>query len=149
MRGPTRWSYAGAVKSGMRRIALFVCGGLLAASLNASPSGAFTYSWKPANPSALVAYQVGKGVITIASANLLTCQKSVLNAEATPFVYDYKVGSPSGGVLCLAQSAAQIAAYYKPGSPSTVTVNTKSGAVTVTVVAPPPSQASIGHLPFH
>jgi len=116
--------------------------------LAASPSAALTYTWKLATPATVVAYQVDKGVITIASASLVGCDMTELVPEATPFVYDFKVGWPKG-VLCMAKQGAPIAAYYQAGSPSTVTVNTNGGPITVTVRPPPPAQPNIGHLPFH
>ena len=131
----------------MNRIALSLLCGLLVASVNATPLAA-SPTWNLANPSTVVAYQVGSGVITIASTNLLTCQKSALLLTAK-YVYDYKVESPGKGILCMAQSSAQIAAYYQPGSPTTIKVNTKDGTVTITVTAAPPAQPSIGHMPFH
>ncbi len=102
----------------------------------AGRSAALGYVWNLGNPSALVAYQAGGGVITIASADLLTCQKSELVPDSTPFVYDYKTASP-GGVFCMVKYATQIAVYYSPGSPSTVEVNTKAGPVTLAVQPAP------------
>jgi hypothetical protein len=132
----------------IKRIALSVLGGLLVLSLSASPSSPAPV-WNLANPSQLAAYQVGNGVITIASLNVLTCERLGLFKEAHAFVYDFKVASPGKGILCLANYAGQFTAFYETGSPSTVTVNTKSGTKTVNVQAPPPQQQTIGHLPFH
>ena len=129
----------------MKRIALVLLGGLLVLSLNASPSGAFTYTWKLGNPSALAAYQVGKGVVTVASAN--ACPPSQLVPEAKPFAYDFELGSAKG-LFCLAGTGT-IAAYYQAGSPSTVTVNTTSGTRTVSVQIVPPTNPAISHFPFH
>ncbi|HME81904.1 MAG TPA: hypothetical protein VKF82_07485 [Candidatus Eremiobacteraceae bacterium] len=128
----------------MKRIAILLLGGLLV-TLDASPSGAWTYTWKLANPSSIVAYQVGKGVITIASAS--ACPPSELVPESTPFAYDFKLGSAKG-LFCLAGTGT-IAAYYEAGSPSTVTVKTTSGTRTVPVAPVPPTNPAIGHLPFH
>ena len=132
----------------MKRFALFAFGGLLASLLAASPSAAFTISWNLGNPSTLVAYQVGNGVITIASANLLTCDQIQLIPSGKAFAYSYKIGSPKGA-FCLVKYYAPIAAYYQVGSPSTVTVTTKAGVVTLNVRPAPPTQPNIGHLPFH
>lgn len=128
----------------MKRIALLLLGGLLV-SLDASPSAAFTYTWKLAAPSSIAAYQVGKGVITVASAN--ACPPSELVPESTPFAYDFKLGSAKG-LFCLAGTGT-IAAYYHAGSPTTVTVKTTSGTRTVPVQPVPPANPAIGHLPFH
>lgn len=133
----------------MKRTAPFLVGGLLI-SLVASPSAAVNLTWNLANPSQVAAYQVGKGVITVASAPQYACGNTELVPEATPFVYDYKVGTWKG-VLCSASYVAPIAAYYQVGSPTTVTLNTKAGAVTVRVRLAPPTLAPppVGHLPFH
>lgn len=133
----------------MKRIALLLLSALLFGLLNAAPSAAYSYVWNLADPSALVAYQVGTGVITVASTNLLTCQSSQLMAETKPFVYDYKVASPGKGMLCMSKYAAQIASYYQAGSVSTVKVHTKSGVMNVPVQAAPPASNSTSHLPFH
>ncbi|HMD01885.1 MAG TPA: hypothetical protein VKG44_02855 [Candidatus Baltobacteraceae bacterium] len=132
----------------MKRIAPALLGVLLLSLLNAGPSTAITYTWKAANPSALVAYQVGGGVITLAGAAVNACQMIALSAESKPFVYAFKTAWPSG-VLCTAKTVAKIAAYYQSGTPATVKVHTKGGTTTVTVQPPPPTQPSIGHLPFH
>ena len=132
----------------MKRIALCLSGGFLMCSLMASPSTALTYTWNLANPSQIAAYQVGKGVITVASAPQNACGPTELVADVKPFAYEYKVGSRKG-VYCLASYVAPIAAYYQAGAPSTITVNTKAGAVTVPVVPAPPASPAIGHLPFH
>jgi hypothetical protein len=131
----------------MKRIALTLSGGLLMFCSMASPCGA-TITWNLANPSQIVAYRVGKGVITVASAPQYTCGGTELVLDAKQFVYDYKVGTAKG-MLCLASYVAPMAAYYQIGSPASVTVNTKKGAVTVPVVPPPPTSPAIGHLPFH
>lgn len=132
----------------MKRFALFAFGGLLLCSAMASPSAAVTISWNLGNPSTLVAYQVGNGVITIASANLLTCDQTRLIPGGKAFTYSYKIGTPKGA-FCLVKYGAPVAAYYQVGSPSTVTVTTKAGVVTLNVQPAPPSQPNIGHLPFH
>jgi len=132
----------------MRQIALSVLGGLLASVLAASPSGAFTYTYKLANPSQVVAYQIGSGVITIATA-VVVCQPTELVLDKKPFVYDFKIGTAIGVLCGLGPHTATIAAYYQAGSPSTVTVNTKAGAVTVTVQPAPPVSPTTSHLPFH
>jgi len=132
----------------MKRITLLVVTGCVVSLLNTSPSAAFTYTWNLANPSQLAAYQIGKGVITVASAPQNACGPTELVADVKPFVYDYKVGSTKG-VLCLASYVAPIAAYYQTGSPSSITVRTKAGAVTVPVVPAPPASPAISHLPFH
>jgi hypothetical protein len=134
----------------MRQIALTVLGGLLASVLAASPSGAFTYTYKLANPSQVVAYQIGGGVITIASASLLTCQTAELTpVKSKPFVYEYKVGDPGPGMLCMNKNWAPISSYYQTGSPSTVKVHTSTGTMTVNVQPAPPTPPTLGHLPFH
>jgi hypothetical protein len=138
----------------MRRIALLLLGGLLVCVFMASPSAAITYTWNLGNPSKIVAYQVGNGVITIATAVVL-CKPTELVLDTKPFVYDFKIGTAKGvycawGALSPPPYAAPIAAYYQVGSPATVTVNTKAGAVTVPVLpAPPAPPPTTGHLPFH
>jgi hypothetical protein len=140
---------------GMRRIALSVLGGLFASVLAASPSAAaITYTWSLGKPTQIVAYQVGNGVITLATAVVL-CQPAKLVLDTTkPFVYDFKVGTAKG-VYCAWPAlspppyTAPIAAYYQVGSPSSVTVHTKAGVVTVHVQPAPPTNPAIGHLPFH
>jgi hypothetical protein len=133
----------------MNRIVLLAIWGLLASVLAASPAAAITYTWSLGNPSKIVAYKVGGGVITIVSA-VVVCQATEILPHAKPFVYDFEVGTPKG-ILCAAGNAASIAAYYQAGSPSTVTVNTKAGAVTITVQPAPPALIlpPTGHLPFH
>ena len=132
----------------MRQIAVSVVGGLLASVLAASPATAITYTWALGKPSEIVAYQVGGGVITIATAVVL-CQPTKLVLDNTkPFVYDFKIGTTKG-VLCAASYSAPIASYYQTGSPSTVKVHTSAGIRTINVQPAPPTQPSIGHLPFH
>jgi hypothetical protein len=130
-----------------KRIALYVMGSLLAAILPAAPASA-SMTWALANPSQIAAYQIGKGVITIASISVLGCETDGFVATGKPFVYNFEVGTPKG-MLCLSQYWAPIAAYYQAGSPSTVTVNTKAGPRTINVTLPPPQSPAIGHLPFH
>jgi hypothetical protein len=131
-----------------KQIALSVLGGLLASVLAASPATAITYTWALGKPSQIVAYQVGNGVITIATA-VTTCKPIQLVLDTKPYVYDFKIGSPSG-VLCAAGAyGAPIAAYYQVGSPATVSVHTKSGVMTVPVQPAPPESATTSHLPFH
>jgi hypothetical protein len=131
-----------------RQIALSVLGGLLASMLAASPATAFTYTWALGKPSEIVAYQVGGGVITIATA-VVSCKRTQLVLGKKPFVYDFEIGTPSGVLCAVGASGAPIAAYYQAGSPSTVTVHTKSGVVTVPVQPAPPESATTSHLPFH
>lgn len=135
-------------ESSVKRIALLLSGGLLLSSVMASPSAAFTYTFALANPSQIVAYQVGGGVITVASAPVNACGPTKLVPHTKAFRYDYEVGSTKG-VFCLSGYLAPMAAYYQTGSPATVTVNTKAGAVSVKVLPPPPISPAIGHLPFH
>ncbi|MBV8172137.1 MAG: hypothetical protein JO219_09415 [Candidatus Eremiobacteraeota bacterium] len=149
MHRPPWWHTAVAVRSSINRIPLSVLGGLLCSVLLTGPSAAGSgLTWKLANPSTIVAYQVGKGVITVASVSIVSCDQVTLQATSTPFVYNFEVGTPKG-VLCDVANAAPIAAYYQAGSPSKVTVNTKAGPKTIDVTLPPPQPASIGHLPFH
>ncbi len=138
----------------MRRIASILLGGLLASVLAASPATAITYTWSLGKPSQIVAYQVGNGVITVATAVVL-CQPIKLALDTTkPFVYDFKIGTAKG-VYCSWPAlspppyTAPIAAYYQVGSPSSVTVHTKTGVMTISVQPAPPSNPAIGHLPFH
>jgi hypothetical protein len=123
----------------MKRIALVLIGGLIGSALVGGIAAKANLLWAPADPDQVVAYKVGAGVITIASESLLSCEAIELIPEAKPFVYDFNAGRP-GGMLCLAKQAARIAAYYQPGSPSSVKVNTKAGTITVTVTAAPPGQ---------
>jgi hypothetical protein len=138
----------------MRQLALSVVGGLLASVLAASPATAITYTWSLGKPSEIVAYQVGGGVITVATA-VVACKQTALVLDNTkPFVYDFNIGTPKGifcgwGLTGPSAYRAPIASYYQTGSPSTVKVHTSTGIQTVNVQPAPPTQASIGHLPFH
>lgn len=122
----------------MKRVAFVLIALVIAVGVSTSQSSGGGLTWKSGDPSAIVAYQVGGGVITIASQNLLTCQKNELVAESTPFNYQYKVGSPGTGFLCMTSYAAQIAVAFRYGTATTVTVSTKSATKTVAVQTPPP-----------
>ena len=135
-------------KSSMRRIASFLLGGLLASVLAASPATAITYTWSLGTPSEIVAYQVGNGVITIATA-VVSCKQTELVLDTKPFVYDFEIGTPKGVLCAWGVRGAPIAAYYQVGSPSSVTVHTKTGVMTVSVQPAPPTNPAMGHLPFH
>jgi hypothetical protein len=116
--------------------------------LAASPATAITYTWALGKPSEIVAYQVGGGVVTIATA-VVSCKRTELVLGTKPFVYDFKIGTPTGILCAYGANGAPIAAYYQVGSPATVTVHTKSGVVTVPVQPAPPESATTSHLPFH
>ena len=133
----------------MKRITLPVAGAVLALSLSAARSAADTITWNLANPTNIVAYQIGNGVLTIATAAVLCQTDELVPASSKHFDYTFNTGTRKG-ILCLAGSyTAPVAAYYQIGSPATVTVHTKAGIKTATVTAPPPVNPAIGHLPFH
>ena len=121
----------------MRRFARLIVMGIVTSFGAVDRSNASPLTWKLADPSEVVAYQVSGGVFVIASQNLLTCEKNEITAEWTPGTFDYKVGSPGTGILCFASYQAQIAVRYVSGTFSTVTVKTKSKTMTISVVSPP------------
>jgi hypothetical protein len=137
-----------------KQIALSVLGGLLASMLAASPATAITYTWALGKPSQVVAYQVGGGVITIATAAVLCKQTALVLDNTKPFVYDFQIGTPKGilcawGVTSTPPYSAPIASYYQTGTPATVKVHTSTGIMTVNVQPAPPESATTSHLPFH
>jgi hypothetical protein len=137
-----------------KQIALSVLGGLLASVLAVSPATAITYTWALGKPSQIVAYQVGGGVVTVATAVVLCKQTELILDNTKPFVYDFKIGTPKGilcawGALSPPPYSAPIASYYQTGTPATVKVHTSTGIQIINVQPAPPESATTSHLPFH
>ena len=106
------------------------------ASLSASKP---SYEWILADPNngQLAAYETATGVLTVASVRTTNgCPTAFLVPERKPFLYDLKIRTATGPILCTQIVRDELIAFYEASKTGVVQIKTASGTVTSVVQKP-------------
>jgi hypothetical protein len=132
----------------MKKVIYFIFSALLVSYVLLSPSKADDpkYKWTLTDPNGgqLNAYRVGTGIVTVASVHTVNgCQTPYLvPARKMPFLYDLKIRTLMGPILCTNIVKDRLVPTYERGAASVVHVRTLSGMVILKVEAIPTTPPS-------